>query len=179
MADEEQNQQTEEQPKKKKKLPTTLIIVLVVALVEGAGFFAASKMMGGGTQIAHGAEEGDGHVMEGEEGADGPANAEVSVLERIRVPNSDGGRQYIYDFDLAVKVPSYRKEEMEKLVEERKAEIADRVARIIRRAKRQQLSEAELKTLRVQIQHTLGEIAGDQEMIKEILLPRWVPMRTD
>ncbi len=177
MPDEETQEQ--EQPKKKKKLPITLVIVLVVSVIEGAGFFAASKMFGGGTQVAHGAEAEEGHVMEGEEAQDGPASVEVPVVERFRVPNSDGGRQYVYDFDLTISVPSYRQEEIEKLVQERKGEICDRLGRLIRRAKRAQLTEPDLKTLRLQMKHTLGEIAGDQEAIKEILIPRWVPIRGD
>ncbi len=175
----EEEVQEQEQPKKKKKLPITLVIVLAVSVIEGAGFYAASKMFGGGAQVAHGAEAEEGHVMEGEEAQDSPASVEVPVVERFRVPNADGGRQYIYDFDLAITVPSYREDEIKKVVEERKAEICDRLGQLIRRAKRAQLTEPDLKTLRMQMKHALGEIAGDQEAIKEILIPRWVPIRGD
>ena len=65
------------------------------------------------------------------------------------------------------------------LAKERLREISDRVARIVRAADPAVLHEPELKTLRMQLQHAVGEVAGDQDAIIEILIPRCVPIRSD
>lgn len=169
----------EETPKKKPRVPMAVVLIVGVTIVEAIGFYAVTKLTGGGTQIAHGAGSEQGDLLEGEQASASGASAEVSVLQNFKVPNSDGGRQFIYDFDITIKTVDHRQEDVQKLVEERKGEISDRIARIVRRAKRAQLHEPDLKTLRVQIQHALGEIAGDQEIALEVLIPRCVPIRAD
>lgn len=178
MPEEETAEQTSE-PKKKRKIPMALILIVGVTVVEAVGFFAVGKFFGGGTQVAHGADSEQGNVLDGDQATGGSASVEVSLLKNFKVPNSDGGRQYIYDFDISIKAPTQRQEEAEKLVQERGGELSDRIARIVRRAKHAQLAEPDLKTLRVQIQHAIGEVAGDQEMVLEVLIPRCVPIRAD
>lgn len=165
--------------KKKPKVPKVLILVLVISVVEGAGFYALSKMFGGGPQATYGAEGANGHLLEGEEAKQVPTTAEIEVLNRFRVPNDRSGRLYIYDFDVAMKVPGLRLEDAKKLVTERSREISDRIARIVRAADPPILREPELKELRTQLRQAIGEVIGDQELIVEILIPRCVPVRSD
>ncbi len=176
---EDEAPQTETSPKKKSRVPMTLALVVGIAVVEGIGFYAATKMFGGGPQVAHGAAESEGHLLEGEEAGAASVTAEVGVLENFKVPNDKRGRLYIYDFDVALKVPAYREEDAKQLVTDRKREISDRVARVVRAADPAVLHEPELKTLRMQLQHALGEVVGDQDIIVEVLIPRCVPIRSD
>ena len=178
MPDEEKQAGQGDQPKKS-RLPKTLILVLAIALVEGAGFYTATKIFGGGPQVAHGAEEADGHVLVGEQATEAAITAEIDVLRKFKVPNDKQGRMYIYDFDVVLKVPGSREEDANKLVEERKGEISDHIARIVRGADPGVLHEPELKALRMQLQHAVGEVVGDQDIIVEVLIPRCVPVRAD
>jgi len=176
---EDEAPQKEASPKKKTRVPMTLALVVGIAIVEGIGFYTATKMFGGGPQVAHGAGESEGHLLEGEEAGTASVTAEVGVLENFKVPNDKRGRLYVYDFDVALKVPAYREEDATQLVTERKREISDRVARVVRAADPAVLHEPELKTLRMQLRHAIGEVVGDQEIIVEVLIPRCVPIRSD
>lgn len=165
--------------KKKSKLTGLLVLVLGIAVVEGVGFYGLTKLFGGGPQTTYGAEGADGHLLEGEQVKNVPTTVEISMLERFRVPNDRSGRLYIYDFDVAVKTPGAREEEATKLVNTRKREISDRVARIVRAADPPVLREPELKTLRTQMQQAIGEVVGDPSLIVEVLIPHCVPVRSD
>lgn len=177
MAAEETQETTE--PKKKRRIPTAVILIVGVTVFEAVGFYTATKLFGGGTQLAHGADSEGGNLLDGDPAAGASVSSEVALLRNFKVPNADGGRQYIYDFDITIKTPAHRNEEATKLFKEREGEISDRIARIVRRAERPQLNEPELKSLRVQIQHAIGEVAGDQELVIEVLIPRCVPIRAD
>jgi flagellar basal body-associated protein FliL len=167
-------------PKVKKGLPKTLIIVIAVTVVEGGLFFGAMKMFGGGPQVAHGAAEGK-DVLKGDDPhkSDTIEAVEIELLTKFRVPNDKSGALFIYDLDLYVKVAKAKQAAIETLVSSRKGELSDRVARIIRGNDAAVLNEADLKTLRTQVRNTLGDLAGDPEIIQEVLIPRCVPMRTE
>jgi len=165
--------------KKKSRVTMALAVVVVVALVEGVVFYAATKLFGGGPQVAHGAGEPQGNLLDGPEAGLLADTVEVEVLTKFKVPNDKRGRLYIYDFDVAVKVPGHRQAEAAQLVTERRRELSDRVARIVRAADPSVLHEPALKTLRLQLQHAIGEVAGDQELVVEVLIPRCVPIRSD
>jgi hypothetical protein len=166
-------------PPRTARLSTTLALVLGVAVVEGIGFYAATKIFGGGPQVAYGEGEGRENVLDGDEAGAVPKTVEAEVLTRFKVPNDKRGRLYIYDFDLAIKVPHDRAAEAARLVAERQREISDRVARIVRAADPAVLHEPELKTLRLRLQQAIGEVAGDENLIIEVLIPRCVPIRSD
>ena len=167
-------------PKTKNSTVVTLMIVLIVAGIEAAAFFVAMKYLGGGPSPSFGAS-GE-HVMEGDgEGAgeDGADSGEVVLLERFRVPNDKSGSTIIYDFDISVVVPAERRAEMEEVIATRASEIRDRAAQTIRQASKRVLDEDDFGTLRMLLKLALSEIVGDDEMIKKVLIPRCVPMRTD
>lgn len=164
--------------KKSSGMKGMIIVIAVVTVVEGAGFYGAMKMFGGGPQVAHGEQTETNHAQGPEPVAHKPT-AEVELLTKFRVPNDKSGRLFIYDMDLSVKVDAEHREAFDKLVEERKGELSDRVARIIRSNESEVLHEPDLKSLRMQIRHSVGEMAGDPEMVLEVLIPRFVPMRSD
>jgi flagellar basal body-associated protein FliL len=159
-------------------MPKVLALVVGVTVVEAIGFFAVTRLLGGGPEVAYG-EQGQHHLLDGQDPGSMPQTVEIELLKRFRVPNDKGGRLYIYDLDISVKVPGHRKAEVEQLVAERTAEISDRVARLVRGSDPAVVHEPDLKTLRMQIQHVVGEIAGDQGIVTEVLIPRCVPTRSD
>jgi flagellar basal body-associated protein FliL len=167
-------------PKVKKGLPKMLIVVIAVTVVEGGLFFGAMKMFGGGPQVAHGAAAGK-DVLHGEDPhkTETVEAVEIELLTKFKVPNDKSGALFIYDLDLYVKVAKAKQAAIEALVSARKGELSDRVARIIRGNDAAVLNEADLKTLRTQVRNTLGDLAGDPEIIQEVLIPRCVPMRTE
>jgi flagellar basal body-associated protein FliL len=75
-----------------------------------------------------------------------------------------------------IKVPAHEKEQVEAVVAERKGEISDIVARIIRSADPRVLAEDELKTLRMQVQHALTPVLKDEDLVQRVLIPRCVPI---
>lgn len=160
--------------KPKKRMPTTLAIVLGVAIAEAAVFFVVFKYVGGGPQEAHAAE-----AVTVEPATQPVGLAEVPVLKNFRVPNDKLGRMYLYDLDLSVVVPEDQKERVEGLVQNRSGEIGDRIARIMRSATDRVLKEDDLRALRQQMLETLREIFEDEELVQRVLIPRFVPMRSD
>jgi len=76
-------------------------------------------------------------------------------------------------------VPLDQKEHMEGLVKQRSGEIGDRIARIMRSATDRVLKEDDLRALRQQMLETLREIVEDESLIQRVLIPRFVPMRSD
>ncbi len=161
-----------------RKLPMKLILIVAAAVVQGALLFAVTKMFGGGPQSAHGQEAGHEDVLEGPNPADTPKSIEFELLKAFRVPNESRGRLYIYDLDISVKVAAQRKADMDLLVTERRAELADRVAAIVRSATPDVLNEPELKTLRMKFKYAIGAVADDTDLVLEVLIPRCVPIPT-
>jgi len=167
---------TSDKSAKKGGAATTAIIVLVVAVVEGAAFFAATKFFGAGPTATYGAE--GAHVLSPEPAQTEPPAvlAEVSLLKGFRVPNNKSGRTVIYDFDISVAVPDSRKAAFEELVRNRDAEIRDRAFQIIRQARPRVLEEDDFATLRALLKRALSEIAGDEDLIQRVLIPRCLPL---
>lgn len=163
-------------PKSKSRLPLTLGLVLGVAVVEAIAFIAIFKFAGSGPEAAHGE---NAPVIEPVAETQPTATAEVAVLNRCRVPNDKTGRLYLYDFDVAVVVPLDKKEWMEELVKSRGSEIGDRIARILRGATDRMLKEDDLRALRQQMLEGLQEVVEDDQVIQRVLIPRFVPMRSD
>lgn len=168
-----------EQKPKKKGPPKTVVLIAIVSVVEAGLFFGGMQMFGGGPQVAHaGDEHGGENVLHGEDPAHKPTESvEVELLTKFRVPNDRSGWLYIYDLDLYVKAPKSNEEKITTMIESRKGELSDRIARIIRGNDSAVLSEPDLKTLRTQIRNAIGEMAHDPELISEVLIPRCVPVR--
>lgn len=166
-----------ETAKKKGGLPMTAIIIAGVTLVEAVGFFLAFKFLGGGPQPAHG--ETKPSIVHGEEPKKEHAETvEMELLKKFWVPNSRRGTQWVYDFDLAVKVSATKEEKMSELLEKKRSEISDQIAAIVRSLDPQYLDEPDLKTFRIQVQRAINEIADDPDLVHSVLVPRCVPMRS-
>ncbi|MBK9120296.1 MAG: hypothetical protein IPM18_11945 [Phycisphaerales bacterium] len=159
-----------------RKVPKTLLLVLGVTVAEAAAFLIIFKMFAGGPQPAHGEHN---PALQGDAASQPAGTVEVQVVRGFRVPNDKSGILFLYDMDISVLVPRADQARMEGLVAERGAEIGDRLAQILRGAHDRMLREDDLRALRQQVALGLAEIARDDRLILRVLIPRFVPMRTD
>lgn len=177
MADEPESKAADESSEGKKRglSKKTLGIVLGVALLQGIAFFVVFKLASGGPAAAHG--EGS-HAIEA--ATSQPAvGAEVVVLKSFKVPNDKSGVLRIYDVDLSVVVPMHQKEHMTQLVDDRRGEISDAVARVVRGATDRMLREDDLRILRAQLQEELRNITHEEDLVQRVLIPKFVPIRAE
>lgn len=141
-----------------------------------AGHSAKTESAGGHTAKG---ESGAGHGAEEAPPAPVGATVELPLLRSFRVPNDKSGRTYIYDMEIGIVVPGAAKERAENLIKQRSAEIGDRLGGLVRAAPHKVLAETDLRTLRYQMLEALREIAGDEDLVQRILIPRFVPIRSE
>jgi flagellar basal body-associated protein FliL len=175
MPAEANNEQSQD---KKRGLPIlTIGVILAVAVLEAGVFFVALKWFGGDAELAYG-ESGE-HLLEENQVAE-VKTAEVALLKGFRVPNDKDGRLRIYDIDVTVVVPAdneVRHGEIVSAIEERRAELSDRAAQIIRSAGPRVMNEDDYRTLRHQFQRAFTDVLRDPDAVVRVLIPRCVPMR--
>ena len=146
-------------------------ILLAVMLVEGGGIFVAMKLFGAKPAPAIGAA-----LMEPQ--GQTPTDQELPVVQ-LKAPNVTTGKLYLYDLEVQAVVEQGHRSQVEAVLANRKATIEDRLAKIIRAADQQQLQEPGLETLRRQVKYELEQIAGQEGLIKEVLIPKCTPFRAD
>jgi flagellar basal body-associated protein FliL len=106
--------------------------------------------------------------------------AEVKLVD-ARLPNNVGGRLYLYDLAVVVKVDEKNKVKVTELFADREAETKDHIRAIVASSDPKALAEPGLETLRRQIAYQLDETLGKdgKGMIKEVLIPKCTPMRAE
>jgi len=161
-----------EAPKKNSMMK--MIIVAVVVLVLEGGTVGVTMMLSAGPK----------KVM-AEQPATAPAEAvehdvEVKLID-ARLPNSVGGREYLYILSIAAKVDEKNKVKATELLAERESETKDRIRTIIASSDPKSLAEPGLETLKRQIAYQLDEILGQdgKGLIKEVLIPQCTPQRAE
>jgi flagellar basal body-associated protein FliL len=154
-------------PKKKGGLKMIIAAVAVVVL-EVATVGITAKMAGGPrvvtaeTPVPPKAAE----VIE--------RDVEVKLLAD-KLPNSQSGKQFLYDLQVVVKVSEKNKTKVTELFAERDAEIRDQVRTIIASSDPSSLTEPGLETLRRKISYQLEQLVG-KDLLKEVLIPRCLPI---
>lgn len=143
-------------------------ILLGVMLLEGGGIFFAMKLFGAAPAAAAGAGLVDAVPQE-------PSQQELLVAN-VRAPNMKTGKLYLYDIEVQVLVGEQDVARVRELLENRKATFEDRLARIVRSADPQQLQEPGLEILRRQVKHEIDEIAGQEDTVSEVLIPKCTPL---
>lgn len=111
--------------------------------------------------------------------ATAPAERDVEVkLIDAKLPNNQSGRLWLYDLAVVAKVSEKNKEKVASLFSEREAEIRDRVRTIVASTDPKALAEPGLETVRRQISYQLEQDLG-RDLIKEVLIPKCTPIRTE
>lgn len=170
MADEEvMSGEMEEGGRPKRKNVVLAGILLGVMLVEGLAVFILVKHFTPEPQQAN-AQLVEG--LDGQGGIQEPGDVEVQV-STLRAPNEKLGL-VIYELVVAAVVSEDKAEECQKLLSEKKWKIQDRLSGIIRESDPKELQN-NLGAIRQKFKNELSDILGDQEMIKEVLIPSVVP----
>jgi flagellar basal body-associated protein FliL len=145
-------------PKKRGKLKLFGIIGMVVAVK-----FFGGKPDSAGAQVP-------GYVQPQGDQQTERQDREL-LFAKFRAMNDRSGQNIIYDVTVYGRVRGDMVEDAEKLIEQNKATIEDRLTRVFRSADPQFFKEPGLETLRRQIKHELSSVFGSENMVEEILLP--------
>lgn len=153
-----------------------LFPVIVVALlmgVEGVGVFFLAKAISP-TPVAVLAAG-----VEGEDGADSTGkNALIEVeLADCRPSNMMGGKFITFDMRVSGLVATEDVERVERLIRAKRARLEDGVNTVIRSAEPKHLNEPKLTTIKRRLKYEFDEIFGDDQLIKEVLIPKWLQSR--
>ena len=159
--------------KKKKKALLPIAIVGGLMLLEGAGVFFATRYMGSGPLDA---AAGEGETDE-QEAADGNA-LEISIID-ITGPNRKTGRIFVYNVQVAARIAEADQEKVEELVKKHRMTLEDRLTNIIRASSPQVLQEDGLETMRRQFRAEINKVFNDENVIQEVLFPKFMPHRAD
>ena len=146
-----------------------------VMLVEGAAIFVATRFLGDGPSHADAAPGGlegtaGGGGASGDAKAAAPSDKEVLMCS-FRAMNDRTGHNIIYDVKVYARIGGGKAEPVQKMAEEKKATLEDRMARVIRAADPQYFKEAGLDTLRRQIKHEIEGVLGEKCGVEEVLIP--------
>ncbi len=148
-------------------------ILASVMLLEAGAIVVTMKFTGAGaprTAVAGGLEPASGAQVE--------EDVEVAIAE-FKAPNEQTGRVFVYDVKVCALVSREHRDALQQILEKKKETIADRLNSIMRSAKPQHLQEDKLDTLRRQIKYVLDKVVGDDNIIREILIPRFMKFRAD
>lgn len=158
-----------EAPPKSKNFKVLIAAVAVVALEAGT-VGVTMKMFGGPRQaMAEHATSLPAAATERE--------VEVKLID-AKLPNTQSGRLWLYDMAVVAKVSEKNKEKVTGLFSERESEIRDKVRTIVASSDPKSLTEPGLETVRRQISYQLEQDMG-KDLIKEVLIPKFLPIRTE
>ncbi len=169
MADQPDNTEVSVAPEGggKKKLKVMLLIFGLLGL-EGGGIFFATKMMYNKPEESMAAEVTD------EDKLMQSLKDQVEIaLPELNAYNKRDGRLFLYNLQVTIRVQSDKKDQVEEIIGLRESTIKDRFNTVIRSADSKFLNEPELQTIRRQLRHELENILGDDQMIVELLIPKF------
>jgi flagellar basal body-associated protein FliL len=152
----------------KKGLPVKLIgSVAALMVVEAVGVFFFVSAMSHQPQAAEATQVAQGEDME--------ASVEVPLLED-KFQNMQTGRVWVWDTSIVLKVRARNQEGVKKELDRRKAEVAEGIAMIFRKAPHSQLKEAGLEAVNRQVTAYLNQVAGKdtegRDRIERVVIPR-------
>jgi len=157
--------------------PTFLIVAVLMGL-EGVGIFFVTKLVVAPQPSAAVAAEGHAATQEGETPAGrAQTTAEVELTD-CRPSNRMSGRTFTFRLRVSGLVSAEDRERATALVEANRARITDRVNFVIRSAEPQQLNEPGLETVKRRMKHEIDLILGDEQLVKEILIPEMLQSGT-
>ena len=161
---------------KKKGLPLkTIIVVLGLLIAEGA-VVVGFVMFSGSPETVQGGELELTPIDELE-------SVSELMIVRDKFPNHHTGRVWLWDIEVQVQVKQKHRERVEKVLQDRGAEIKTGISQIIRTAHQNHLQEPNLETLTRQLTQYLREVFGadadGEPRIQRVLLPNCVGFPAD
>lgn len=169
MAEDEAKAQDGQQDEKKKSPMMTIIIVAVVMVLEAVGAVGFIMLSGGG------ASQANATGIEGEEQAEEEKTIEIPLVDG-RFQNHSSTQPWSWNVEVVLQVKKKNEEKVSGELERRKAEVAEGVALIIRRAAHSHLMEPGLETLHRQISAYIDQVFGldpdENPMVERVIIPR-------
>ncbi len=168
MADEVQPEAPEAPAKSGSGRLFQLLVIVALMLGEGVAVFFLANAVGKdptAATAADGTAEGQG------EGAAGNTPFKEIELADCRPSNRSSGKTVTVQMKVSGLVVSDQEERGKELAEAHKARILDRVNYVVRSAELQHLNEPGLETIKRRIKLELDQVFGDEELIKEVLIP--------
>ncbi len=152
----------------KKKLPIKMIImVLGLMVVEAAAVYVVLGMMQPETVQAEGIAENPADELE--------QIREVLIVDD-RFPNHQSGRVWLWDTEIQMQVRQKNLDYVQRVLEERAAEVKTGVAQIIRTSHHKHLTEPNLDTLNRQVEEYLSGVfeydGGGEPRVERVLIPK-------
>ncbi len=169
--------EAESTPKPAKKgLPLkTILVVLGLLLAEG-GVVIGFVMFSGSPDTVQGGELELTPIDELE-------SVSELMIVRDKFPNHHTGRVWLWDIEAQVQVKQKHRERVEKVLQDRGAEIKTGISQIIRTAHQNHLQEPNLETLTRQLTQYLRDVFGTdadgEPRILRVLLPNCVGFPAD
>lgn len=163
-------------PEKKKGPPIkTIVVVLGLLIVEAVAVVGVVSISGSPSAV-------QGSDLDLTPQDELEMTTEVLIVQD-KFPNNSTGRVWLWDMELQAQVKAKNREYVEKVLEERQAEIKTGVGRIIRNARQNHLQEPSLETLTRQLRQYLRGVFGQdpdgEERIQDVLLPKLVGFPVD
>ncbi len=159
-----------EAPKKKGLPLKTIIVIAAIMLVEGVGVFFVLGALGG-PKAGKAAET---HELKHD---DSEETQEVRVLEKEdeKFQSHSSGQVWLWNVSVVLQVKKKNSERVEKVKDNRTAEIKEGLSQIIGRAQLSQLKEPERQSLNRQVSALLEKIFGQDSdgkpLIERVLIP--------
>ena len=156
--------------KPKKGLPIkTIGVVVAIMVLEAVAVVVVLGLFGGPKESKAGVEE---HALVDDESN---KTKEIELVED-KFQNLTTGRVWVWDVSVFVQVKNKHSERVEKVLEQRGAEIKEGVGQIISKAQHAQLKEPERQSINRQFASFLEKIVGaDDEgkpLIERVLIPK-------
>jgi len=165
MADSQDVQPVEKITPKNSKLVPILVVSLLM-LGEGVAIFFLVKSV---SPVPAESLASDGEMDMKAFGGD--KMSEVELVE-CRPSNRMGGKLITFHIRVSGLVTAGDKERAIELVEAKKARLEDGVNIVIRSAEPKHLNEPGLETIKRRLKYEIGRVFGDDELIKDVLLPQ-------
>lgn len=160
-------------PEKKKRPWKAIVIIAVVMLAEGGAVFFATTWIGGGPVSVEGVTPGADAEAPPEDD-----NTEIRIAD-LMVPNRKTGRVMVYEITIAGRVGKDEAEALTELVKQKRLLIDDRLSNIIRSVDPRILAEDGLEALKRQMRFEINKLLGDENAIRELLIPKLMQHRGD
>jgi len=151
------------------------LVVMGLMLVEGMGVYFVAKTISPGPAGALALQAGGGGGVSGNASVPISANSLGEVeLADCRPINKMSGKFLTFQIRVTALVDANDLEGATETARKKRARIEDGVNNVIRAAEPAHLNEPKLDTLRKRLKHELDRVFGDDQIIKDILIPQFI-----
>jgi len=150
-------------------LPFVIVALLMGA--EGVGVFFLARAISPNPVTVAAAEPGGGDGVTDTGGHVGFAEIE---LAECRPSNRTSGKFVTFHVRVSALVLAEDLERAQQIVRANRARLEDGVNTVIRRANLSHLNEPDLQTLKRHLKHSFDRIFGDDQLVKEVLVPQFL-----